>query len=360
MRPTPIDDVSGLDTSEFPSSESPNFKFWGEVSVFSLGFPCVFFEGVYISFLFRNLFCWGCFQYLPRGFGISNRETSPFFLFAPMFHPSQIESRKKTLLLSIESWFVHRDPYFMVYYNPQCNWVPVGFHPLFLPQPTRGPIFRIRNVSGSEVSNLPWWRLSNRWPSESFHQPAGKQENPTAFHLKMTQRNLATFFPWGNGETEWSFDCLTNMACSYVYVYICPYSWSFIFDTCSYLRSLFLNLCIKYQSLIHSESISVVLFLSFPATTPSSMSLGGHSFQASQDKRPDSWSVNGYCEGLMHAVMEQNITPTAAWFLPDSVRFSSDIVFRRYVNLPLWFWGNHPTSCRHTQEQLATLTLLSN
>ena len=38
------------------------------------------------------------------------------------------EPEKKTLLLSIESWLVYREPYFMIHYNPYINWV--GFHPL--------------------------------------------------------------------------------------------------------------------------------------------------------------------------------------------------------------------------------------
>ncbi len=53
------------------------------------------------------------------------------FVEFPMMPSTYMSHEKNPTLLSIESWMVNRDPYFMVYYNALYNWV--GFHPLYNP-----------------------------------------------------------------------------------------------------------------------------------------------------------------------------------------------------------------------------------
>ena len=52
-------------------------------------------------------------------------------------------SRKKTLLLSIESWLVNRDPYFMVYYNPHITGARISSPTN--PLNNQGPFFHCSN-----------------------------------------------------------------------------------------------------------------------------------------------------------------------------------------------------------------------
>ena len=92
--------------------------------------------------------------------------------------------------------------------------------------------------------NLPWWRLSNRWPLESFHQPAGKQENPTAWPPENDPtKKLLPFFLRGNKETAWKmslpnkhgltasfWEVLKWNLCICVYCsYVCVYIYISIF-----------------------------------------------------------------------------------------------------------------------------------
>lgn len=144
---------------------------------------------------------------------------------------------------------------------------------------------------------------------------------------------------------KWNLCICVNCSYVYVYIYFHIHDHSFLIPVLNSVPSFWT--CASSINFWFTQSPSLLFFFwaSLPPL-PLQWALAGTAFRLHRDKRPDSWSVNGYCEGPLHAVMEINITPTAAWFLPDSVRFSSDIVFRRYVNLPLWFWGNHPTSCR--------------
>ena len=52
----------------------------------------------------------------------------------------EVSHEKNPPILSIKSWMVNRDPYFMVYYHALYNWV--VFHPLYtLTQP--GALFSL-------------------------------------------------------------------------------------------------------------------------------------------------------------------------------------------------------------------------
>ena len=77
-------------------------------------------------------------------------------VFFDLFHVSFGRFKKRTCFY----WGFQYVPTVVVF---QHGIPKTFFDSIFIPNPNPN--------SQTELPNLPWWRLSNRWPLESFHQP---------------------------------------------------------------------------------------------------------------------------------------------------------------------------------------------
>ena len=89
----------------------------------------------------------------------------------------------------------------------------------------------------------------------------------------------------------------------YMYIYFHIHDHSFVIPVLNSVPSFWT--CASSINFWFTQSPSLLFFFwaSLPPL-PLQWALAGTAFRLHRDKRPDSWSVNGYCEGPLHAVME--------------------------------------------------------